>query len=148
MKTCHLKPAEVQKSWVLFDAEGQTLGRLCSEIARVLRGKNKATFSPQIDSGDHIVVINSEKVRLTGDKWNSKKYYRYSGYVGGMRETKASVMVKTHPDRLISLGVWGMLPKNKQSRKQMTYLNVYAGTEHPHAAQNPKPHTGRTLGEK
>lgn len=137
MKTYNLKPAELKKQWVVVDAADKPLGRTASEIARILRGKNKPFFAPNQDCGDGVIVINADKAVLTGNKWTQKYYYRYSGYIGGLKETRADKLFEKYPDRLITFAVKGMLPKNKLSRKLMTHLRVYAGESHPHEAQQP-----------
>ncbi len=134
-----VKPEEVERKWYLVDASGKTLGRLASKIATVLMGKHKATYTPHVDTGDHVVVINADKVVLTGKKWDQKKYYRHSGYPGGLKVLTASQMREKHPERLIYLAVKRMLPKNKLGRKMLRKLKVYAGPEHPHEAQKPEP---------
>lgn len=125
------------RSWVLVDAKDKRLGRLATKIADALRGKNKATFTPHVDTGDFVVVINAAKVHLTGKKNEQKKYARYSGYRSGLKEIPASVLRERHPDRLIKLAVKGMLPKNNLCRGMTSRLKVYAGEDHPHAAQKP-----------
>ena len=125
------------RPWHLVDADGTPLGRLAVEIANILRGKHRPTFTPHVDTGDFVVVINAEKVKLTGRKEEQKIYQRYSGHRGGLKEIQASEMRERHPDRLVKLAVKGMLPKNNLSRKMISRLKVYAGTEHPHAAQQP-----------
>lgn len=147
MKTLNLKPQEIQNNWVVVDATGLKVGRLASEISRVLRGKHKPTFTPNLDCGDHVVVINAEKVSLSGNKWEQKHYYRHTGYIGGIKSTRADKLNQTYPERIIQFAVKGMLPKNKLSRHQMKKLKVYAGTEHPHKAQNPAPMAARTVKE-
>jgi large subunit ribosomal protein L13 len=137
MKTFLPREAAVERKWVLMDAEGQSLGRLAVRIANVLRGKHKPIFTPAVDTGDFVVVVNAEKVKLTGKKEEQKIYHRYSGYRGGLKETPAAQVRATHPDWLITLAVRRMLPKNHLSRNVLTRLKVYAGTEHPHAAQKP-----------
>ena len=135
--TQYAKPGEVTRNWVLIDAEGATLGRLAAQAAKILRGKNKPQFTPNSDCGDFVIVINADKVQLTGNKADQKVYYRHSGYNGGLKaETFRSAMEK-HPERVIERAVRGMLPKNTLGRKQFSKLKVYAGAEHPHAAQNP-----------
>jgi large subunit ribosomal protein L13 len=139
MKTTLPKtPKDSDRAWLLVDADEKPLGRLSTRIADVLRGKNKPTFAPHVDTGDFVVVVNAEKVKLTGRKNDQKTYKRYSGYRGGLKETKASVMRETHPERMIELAVKGMLPKNNLSRTVIKRLKVYAGDKHPHAAQNPQ----------
>ncbi|WCN37675.1 50S ribosomal protein L13 [Aneurinibacillus uraniidurans] len=139
MRTTYMaKPMEVERKWYVVDAEGQTLGRLSSEIASILRGKFKPEFTPHVDAGDFVIVINADKVNLTGKKLSDKKYYRHSGYQGGLRVTTAGQMLATKPERVIELAVKGMLPKNRLGRQLFTKLNVYAGAEHPHQAQKPE----------
>jgi len=139
VKTYSAKPNEVQQDWLLVDAEGQTLGRLATQIAHRLRGKHKPVFTPHVDTGDFIVVINAEKVRLTGKKIEDKKYYRHTGYPGGIRETTAAKMLATKPTDILTIAVRGMLPKNRLGRKMLTKLKVYTGNAHPHEAQQPQP---------
>ena len=132
------KPNSVEAKWYVVDAAGQTLGRLASEVASIIRGKHKPQFTPHVDTGDFVIVINAEKVRLTGKKWNQKKYYRHSKYPGGLKVTTAAQMRDRTPERLVELAVHGMLPKNRLGEKLKHKLKVYAGSEHPHAAQNPE----------
>lgn len=139
MKTYSAKPHEVQQDWLLVDAEGQTLGRLATQIAHRLRGKHKPVFTPHVDTGDFIVVINAEKVKLTGKKVQDKKYYRHTGYPGGIRETTAEKMLATKPTDILTIAVRGMLPKNSLGRKMLSKLKVYTGNAHPHSAQQPQP---------
>jgi len=138
MKTSLPKDPGNNRAWFLVDAKDKPLGRLAVKTANILRGKNKATFTPHMDTGDFVVVINADKVKLTGRKEQQKTYKRYSGFRGGVKETKASVVRERHPERLIELAVKGMLPKNNLSRKLFTRLKVYAGEQHPHTAQNPR----------
>ncbi len=138
MKTYMAKPSEVTRKWYVIDANNQTLGRLASQVAAILKGKHKPTFTPHVDTGDHVIVINAEKVRLTGKKLQDKKYYRHSGYPGGIKEITAGELLKRHPERVIRKAVWGMLPHNRLGRKMIKKLKVYAGEEHPHAAQQPE----------
>ncbi|NDD28391.1 MAG: 50S ribosomal protein L13 [Proteobacteria bacterium] len=138
MRTFSIKAEEVQKEWFEIDAAGKTLGRLSCEIARVLTGKHKPTFSPHIDMGDHVVVVNAEQVVLTGKKLTDKFYWRHSGYQGSLRLTSAKDMLKRHPERVIEHAVKGMLPNNKLRAVRMGKLKVYAGAAHPHQAQSPK----------
>lgn len=138
MTTFSAKPAEVKRDWYVIDAEGKTLGRMATEIARRLRGKHKAEYTPHVDTGDYIVVINAEKVNVTGNKRKDKTYYRHTGYPGGLRETSFEKMNETHPTRIIELAVKGMLPKGPLGRAMYTKMKVYAGAEHPHAAQQPQ----------
>ena len=137
MKTYLAPVNEIDKKWYLVDAENKVLGRLASEIATRLRGKHKPTFSSFIDNGDFIVVTNAEKVQLTGNKLNDKKYYRHSGWMGGIKEASAKELLEKHPTDLLIKAVKGMLPRNKLGRAQLKKLKVYAGTNHPHAAQQP-----------
>lgn len=139
MKTYVTKPDEVQREWYVVDATGKTLGRLASGIARILRGKHKPNYSPMIDVGDYVIVINAEKVRVTGRKLTEKFYYRHSGYPGGFKQISLRDMLARHPTRVIEYAVRGMLPKNALGRRMFRKLKVYAGPEHPHQAQNPKP---------
>ena len=137
MKTYLAPVNEIDRKWYLVDAENKVLGRLASEIATRLRGKHKPTFSPFIDNGDFIVVTNAEKVQLTGNKLNDKKYYRHSGWMGGLKEASAKELLEKHPTDLLIKAVRGMLPRNKVGRAQLKKLKVYAGKDHPHAAQLP-----------
>jgi len=132
------KPHEVERTWYVVDAEGKTLGRLASQVAAILRGKHKPTFTPHVDCGDFVIVINAEKVRLTGKKMTQKIYRRHSGYPGGLKEIAAKDLLRTRPTRAVELAVKGMLPHNRLGRKMFRKLKVYAGPEHPHAAQQPK----------
>ena len=138
MKTYSAKTGEVPGDWYLIDADGKTLGRLASEVAMRLRGKHKPEYTPHIDTGDHIVVINAEKVHVTGKKREQKIYYRHSGYPGNLKETTLEDTLNSHPERVIESAVRGMLPKNPLGRAMHRKLRVYAGQEHPHAAQQPK----------
>ncbi|MEI8027588.1 MAG: 50S ribosomal protein L13 [Pseudomonadota bacterium] len=144
MKTCKITAADIKQNWVVVDASGQTLGRLATEIARVLRGKHKPTYSPHMECGDHVVVVNAEKVRLTGKKMTDKIYYNHSTYIGGLKATRAEEMLAKHPDRVITFAVKGMLPKNTLGREMAKNLRVYAGTEHPHSGQKPVAMAART----
>lgn len=137
MKTFSAKPHNVERGWYLVDAENQTLGRLATEVARRLRGKHKPEFTPHVDTGDFIVVINVEKLQVTGRKAKQKIYYRHTGYPGGLKETSFEKMQQQTPERVLHLAVKGMLPKNSLGRAMLTKLKVYAGTEHPHVAQQP-----------
>lgn len=138
MITKTIKASEIQKDWYVADADGKILGRFASEIAQILRGKHKPNFSPNMDMGDFVVVINAEKVKVTGKKETDKIYFRHSGYPGGTTFTDLSHMRRTYPERIIENAVKGMLPKNKLGRAIMKHLKIYAGTEHPHTAQQPK----------
>ena len=139
MKTFSAKSHEVKRDWYVVDAEGKTLGRLATEVARRLRGKHKPEYTPNVDTGDYIVVINAEKVGVTGNKRADKMYYRHTGYIGNLKETNFEKLVAKHPERVIELAVKGMLPKNPLGRDMYRKLKVYAGNEHPHAAQQPQP---------
>lgn len=137
-KTVSANKATVAKEWVLVDAEGQTLGRLCSKIAKLLRGKYKPSFTPHVDCGDNVIIINADKIVLTGKKWDDRVYLKYSGYPGGQREFSPRYLQKKGDERLFRKVVKGMLPKNKLSDKLLGNLYVYAGTEHKHEAQQPR----------
>lgn len=137
MKTYLTPVNEIEKKWYVVNAEDKVLGRLATEIALRLRGKHKPSFSTFIDNGDFIVVTNAEKIRLTGKKWTDKKYYRHTGYIGGIKEASAQELMKKHPTAMLMAAVKGMLPKNTLGREQLKKLKIYAGTEHPHAAQQP-----------
>lgn len=137
------KGHEVERKWLVVDAEGQTLGRLASEVAAILRGKNKPTFTPNVDTGDFVIVINADKIELTGNKLQDKIYYRHTQFAGGLKQRTAGEMKAKYPTQMIELAVKGMLPKNSLGRKMFTKLNVYAGAEHPHAAQKPESYTLR-----
>ncbi len=139
MKTYVVKGSEIEREWFVVDAAGQNLGRLATRIATVLRGKHKPTFTPGMDVGDFVIVINAGKIAVTGNKMTEKMYYRYSGYPGGLSETSLSKMLATHPERVIEEAVRGMLPKNRLGRAMFKKLKVYAGGNHPHAAQKPQP---------
>ncbi len=138
-KTKSANKSTVTKEWLLVDAEGQTLGRLASKVAKLIRGKHKPYFTPHVDCGDHVVVINADKIKLTGSKWTAKEYVWHTGYPGGRRSISALDLWKKHPERLVEKAVKGMLPKNRLGRKLFKNLHVYAGPEHKHEAQNPKP---------
>ena len=137
-KTVSANSETVNKEWLLVDAEGQTLGRVASKIASLIRGKHKVDFTPHVDCGDNVVVINAEKVQLSGNKWEAKEYIRHTGYPGGQRSMNASTLLSKHPERLIEKAVKGMLPKNKLGRKLYGNLYVYVGSEHDQEAQKPK----------
>jgi large subunit ribosomal protein L13 len=138
MKTYLTPVNEIEKKWFIVDAEGKVLGRLASEIATILRGKHKPTYSTFMDNGDYIVVVNAEKVKLTGNKMSDKKYYRHSGYMGGLTETTAAELLVKKPTDMLTFAVKGMLPKNSLGRQQLKKLKVYAGVDHPHEAQQPQ----------
>ena len=137
-KTYMATASSIERKWYVVDAEGQTLGRLASEVAKVLRGKNKATYTPHIDTGDYVIVTNADKIKVTGKKLEQKIYYHHSDYVGGMKETDLKTMLAKKPERVIELAVKGMLPKGPLGRQMYKKLFVYAGAEHPHAAQKPE----------
>ena len=137
-KTISANKATVDKQWVLVDAEGQTLGRLASKVAKILRGKYKPNYTPHVDCGDNVVVINAEKIQMTGNKWADKTYSRYTGYPGGQRHTNASQLLEKHPERIIEKSIKGMLPKNRLGADLFRNLKVYAGAEHGQEAQKPK----------
>ncbi len=139
MKTYTATPADIDKQWILIDAEGVVLGRLASIVASRLRGKHKPSFTPHMDMGDNVIVINADKVQMTGKKRTDKTYYRHTGYPGGIKsKTAGEILEGAHPERVVTLAIKRMLPGNRLSRKQMTNLRVYAGAEHPHAAQEPQ----------
>lgn len=146
MKTYSQKATEIQRDWHVIDASGLVLGRLATQIATILRGKHKPTFTPSMDGGDFVVVINAEKIRVTGRKAEQKMYYHHSGYPGGLREIPYKEMLTKHPDRILLLAVKGMLPKNRLGRKLLTKLRVYRGPHHPHAAQQPAAYEPRPQG--
>ena len=138
MKTYMANPDKIERKWYVVDAEGCTLGRLASEVAKVLRGKNKPVYTPHIDAGDYVIVINAEKVAVTGKKLDQKLYYHHSDYVGGMKETTLREMMNKKPEMVVELAVKGMLPKGPLGRTMIKKLHVYAGAEHAHAAQKPE----------
>ena len=138
MKTYMSNPDKIERKWYVVDAEGQTLGRLAAEVAKVLRGKNKPEFTPHIDTGDNVIVINAEKIKVTGKKLDQKVYYHHSDYVGGMKETTLREMMAKKPEQVIELAVKGMLPKGPLGRTMIKKLHVYAGAEHAHQAQKPE----------
>ena len=139
MKTFSAKPAEVRRDWYGVDATSKTLGRLSTEIAHRLRGKHKPEFTPHVDTGDYIVVINAEKIRVTGNKLKDKMYHRYTGYIGNLKSMPLEKLLQTHPERAIELAVKGMLPRGPLGRQMLSKLRVFAGPEHTHAAQQPIP---------
>ncbi len=138
MKTYSLKVKDVQKKWYIVDANGRILGRLATQVAAVLRGKHKATFTPYMDMGDNVIIVNAEKVQLTGRKAEQKEYYRHSGYPGGIKVTTFSDMIKNKPERVITIAVKGMLPHNRLGRAILKHLKVYSGPDHPHDGQHPE----------
>jgi large subunit ribosomal protein L13 len=139
MATVSTKPAEVRREWYLVDAQGKTLGRLASELARRLRGKHKVQYTPHVDTGDYIVVVNAKKVRVTGNKLRDKMYYRHTGYIGNLKTINLEKLLAKAPDRVITYAVKGMLPRNPLGRAMLKKLRVYAGPEHRHQAQQPQP---------
>ncbi|MGI8903488.1 MAG: 50S ribosomal protein L13 [Solirubrobacteraceae bacterium] len=139
MKTYVANSTDRERNWLIVDATGRTLGRLATQIADVLRGKRKPTYTPHVDTGDFVVVINAEKIAVTGSKMSAKRYYRHSGYPGGLKSRTLAEMLDRRPEEVIRIAVKGMLPRNRLARKQLTKLKVYAGPEHPHTAQQPQP---------
>ena len=139
MKTYSAKPGEITREWYLVDAEGKTLGRLATQIADTLRGKRKPQYTPHVDTGDFVIVVNAEKIHVSGNKLDQKRYYRHSGYPGGLRSRTLREQLDRRPTEVLRVAVKGMLPKNRLARQQITKLKIYAGPEHPHEAQNPKP---------
>jgi large subunit ribosomal protein L13 len=139
MKTYVTKPADVERSWYLVDAEGQTLGRVASKVATILRGKHKPIYSPSVDTGDFVIVINAEKIAVTGNRLDQKEYHRHSGYPGGLTTINLRTQLQQKPERVLQAAVRGMLPHNALGRKMYKKLKVYAGDQHPHKAQQPKP---------
>lgn len=139
MRTTYMaKAGEIERKWYVVDAEGKTLGRLASEVASILRGKHKPTYTPHIDTGDHVIIVNAEKIELTGNKWSDKMYYRHSGYLGGIKQRTAQEMKEKQPQKMLELAIKGMLPKGPLGRQMYRKLHVYAGPEHPHQAQQPQ----------
>jgi large subunit ribosomal protein L13 len=143
MKTLFAKAKDISKKWYVVDADGAVLGRLASRVASILRGKNNPLYTPHVDTGDYVVVINARKVRLTGNKLKDKAYYHHTGYPGGIKKKTAGELMQTSPEKIIFSAVHGMLPKNKLGRKQLKKLKVYSGSDHPHIPQNPEPLTFR-----
>jgi large subunit ribosomal protein L13 len=139
MKTYSAKPGEIKREWYVVDADGQTLGRLATQIADRLRGKGKPQFTPHVDTGDFVVVVNAEKIQVTGNKLDDKMYYRHSGYPGGLRARPLREQLERRPTEVLRKAVKGMLPRNRLGRQQITKLKIYAGPDHPHQAQEPKP---------
>ncbi len=137
MKTFSAKPQDIERKWFVVDAQGQTLGRLATRIATVLRGKHKPIFTPHMDCGDYVIVVNADKIHVTGQKLEQKTYYRHSGYPGGLRQVTLRRQLQVHPDRVIEAAVRGMLPHNRLGRKMFKKLKIYAGPTHPHEAQQP-----------
>jgi len=139
VKTYVVKAGEIRRRWYVVDAQGKTLGRLATQVARILRGKHKPTFSPHLDTGDHVIIVNADKVQVTGKKLDAKRYYRYSGYLGGLSSVILREQMERHPDRVLVHAIRGMLPRNRLGRAMLKKLKVYAGSKHPHAAQRPEP---------
>ncbi len=139
MKTYVATPKDRERNWLVVDASGQTLGRLATQIADALRGKRKPTYTPHVDTGDFVIVVNAEKIAVTGKKLTDKRYYRHSGYPGGLKSRSLAEMLARRPEEVIRTAVKGMLPRNRLSRRQITKLKVYAGPDHPHVAQQPQP---------
>ena len=138
MKTYYAKPGEVEREWLVVDATDVVLGRLASKVALILKGKHKPQYTPHVDTGDFVIIVNAEKIRVTGNKAAQKSYFRHSGYPGGLKEVSFQRMIERHPDRVVEKAVKGMLPKNTLGRKMGMKLKVYAGPEHPHQAQKPR----------
>ncbi|MDD2370972.1 MAG: 50S ribosomal protein L13 [Firmicutes bacterium] len=138
MKTYMATPSTIERKWYVVDAEGQTLGRLATEVASVLRGKHKPTYTPHLDSGDFVIVVNAEKIKLTGKKESQKMYYRHTGYVGNLKKIPYKTMMEKHPERIIEMAVKGMVPHNVLGRQILDKLHVYPGSGHPHQAQKPE----------
>ena len=138
-KTYSAKAEEIERTWYVVDAEGKTLGRLATEVARILRGKHKPIYTPHVDTGDFVIIVNAEKIRVTGKRLDQKMYYRHSGYMGGLKETSLRTMLDKHPERVLQLAVKGMMPKNRLGREMYKKLKVYAAPDHPHGAQKPQP---------
>ena len=138
IKTYSAKAEDIKREWLVVDAEGKTLGRLSTEIATILRGKHKPIFTPHVDCGDFVIVINADKIRVTGDRLDQKMYYRHSGYMGGLKQVSLRQMLQTHPERVLQFSVRGMMPKNRLGRQVFKKLKVYASPTHPHAAQQPR----------
>jgi large subunit ribosomal protein L13 len=138
VKTFSAKPHEIRREWFVVDAQGQTLGRLAARVAAILRGKHKPIYTPHVDCGDYVIVVNAGKINVTGQKLDQKMYYRHSGYPGGLRQVSLRRQLQIHPDRIVETAVRGMLPKNRLGRKMFKKLKIYVGPDHPHQAQQPK----------
>jgi len=138
MRTYSVKPSEINREWYVVDADGLTLGRMSCEVAKILRGKHKPQYTPHMDTGDFVIVVNAEKIKMTGDKMNQKVYYHHSGYLGGLKEKPLAKVMAEHPEEAVFHAVKGMLPHNKLGRVMFKKLKVYAGADHPHEAQDPK----------
>jgi len=139
MKTHVVKAGDIERRWYVVDAQGKTLGRLATQVASVLRGKHKPTFSPHLDTGDYVIIVNAEKIQVTGNKLNTKMYYWYSGYLGGQSSIVLSKQLQQHPERVLVHAIRGMLPRNRLGRAMLKKLKVYSGAKHPHVAQRPEP---------
>jgi large subunit ribosomal protein L13 len=139
VKTYAVKAGDIQRRWYVVDAQGKTLGRLATQVATILRGKHKPTFSPYLDTGDYVIIVNAEKIQVTGNKLNTKTYYWYSGYLGGLKSIVLSKQLQQHPERVLVHAIRGMLPRNRLGRAMLKKLKVYSGTKHPHTAQRPEP---------
>lgn len=138
MKTYAVKAGDIERRWYLVDAQGKTLGRLATQVASILRGKHKPTFSPHLDTGDFVIIVNAEKIQVTGNKLNTKTYYSYSGYLGGLHSVVLSKQLQQHPERVLVHAIRGMLPRNRLGRAMLKKLKVYSGAKHPHVAQRPE----------
>ena len=139
MKTLMANSETVERKWYVVDATNKTLGRLASQVASILKGKHKPTYTPHVDTGDHVIILNAEKIKLTGNKLQDKKYYRHSGYTGGLKvKTAGEILSSARPERVLKLAIWGMIPHNRLGRQMIKKLRVYAGPEHSHQAQNPE----------
>lgn len=138
MRTFMAKAQDIQRKWYIIDAEGKTLGRLATEAAHILRGKHKPTFTPHVDTGDHVIVVNAEKIHLTGKKWSQKEYIRHTGYIGGLKRVSYGTLVQTRPELIIEKAIKGMLPHNRLGADMYRKLKVYKGQQHPHQAQKPE----------
>lgn len=147
-RTWSPKASEIKRDWLLVDADGQVLGRFATQVATLLRGKHKPTYTPHMDLGDYVVVVNADKIKVTGKKPEQKMYYRHSGYPGGLKAVPYRILHQKHPDRIIKLAVKGMLPKNRLGRRMLKKLHIYAGPRHPHAAQQPRPYLIKTTKER
>jgi len=139
MKTVSIRKEDVKREWFVVDATGKVLGRLASQVAHILRGKHKPVFTPHVDTGDHVIIVNAEKIRLTGAKMEQKVYYHHTGYPDGLKAESMKRLMEEKPEKLLRRSIWGMLPKNRLGRAMLKKLRVYRGPQHPHAAQNPKP---------
>lgn len=138
MKTYSIKQKDIKREWYLIDASGKVLGRLASRVASILKGKHKPTYSPHLDVGDHVIIINADKIKVTGKKFHQKEYYHHTGYPGGLRSVSFGKIFQEKPERILYHAIWGMLPHNRLGRKMIKKLRIYAGAEHPHQAQKPE----------